>query len=392
MKTKLLYIENSEQEQQSFKAAFAENFEIMSVENGLQALKILENGRKPDAIVCKLNLPGMSGRQLLHVIRSRKEIAAIPFIFISNNLQDEELMELLLDGANDYFPTPLNFNKLSQRIGTLIALSLSRKQSNSKRRLEEKAFKMPVIKRALDILISGTALLILSPIFLLVVMILKLSSRGAVIYVSKRVGTGYKIFDLYKFRTMNIDADQKLADMNKLNIYNNSSDENKDNSALFNEKCPDCMRLQKPCSPLLYSDGEIVCENFYLQQQNKRGSIFFKIKDDPRITGFGKILRNTSIDELPQLFNILKGDMSLVGNRPLPLYEAEKLTTDEWTERFLAPSGLTGLWQVTKRGDNEMSAEERINLDNVYARNYSFWNDINIILKTFPALIQKENV
>ncbi len=101
----------------------------------------------------------------------------------------------------------------------------------------------------------------------------------------------------------------------------------------------------------------------------------------------------SSIDELPQLINILKGDMSLVGNRPLPLYEAEQLTTDEAALRFLAPAGLTGLWQVTKRGlGGELSAKERIELDNRYAKEYSFLYDIKLILKTFPALLKHENV
>jgi len=84
--------------------------------------------------------------------------------------------------------------------------------------------------------------------------------------------------------------------------------------------------------------------------------------------------------------------MSIVGNRPLPLYEAEKLTTDKYALRFLAPAGLTGLWQVEKRGKGKMSEEERLMLDNTYAENHSFWYDIKLILKTIPALLQKENV
>jgi lipopolysaccharide/colanic/teichoic acid biosynthesis glycosyltransferase len=104
-------------------------------------------------------------------------------------------------------------------------------------------------------------------------------------------------------------------------------------------------------------------------------------------------LRNTSIDELPQLFNVLIGDMSLVGNRPLPLYEAEKLTNDQSAARFLAPAGITGLWQVSKRGSKGgMSADERKALDVQYARNYSLKSDLTILLKTVPALFQQENV
>ena len=123
-----------------------------------------------------------------------------------------------------------------------------------------------------------------------------------------------------------------------------------------------------------------------------KGAAFFKLIDDPRITKVGKILRNTSIDELPQLWNVFIGDMSIVGNRPLPLYEAEKLTTDKYALRFKAPAGITGLWQVEKRGKGEMSEEERLMLDNSYAKNHSFLNDIKIIFRTIPALFQKENV
>jgi len=115
--------------------------------------------------------------------------------------------------------------------------------------------------------------------------------------------------------------------------------------------------------------------------------------DDPRITKVGKVIRRTSIDELPQLFNVLKGDMSIVGNRPLPLNEAEALTKKKWSRRFKASAGLTGLWQIKKRGKGGiMSEEERFTIDNYYAEHHSFWGDVAIILKTFGALFQKENV
>jgi lipopolysaccharide/colanic/teichoic acid biosynthesis glycosyltransferase len=118
-------------------------------------------------------------------------------------------------------------------------------------------------------------------------------------------------------------------------------------------------------------------------------SVFYKIKNDPRVTRLGQFLRDTSLDELPQLFNVLKGDMSLVGNRPLPLYEAEKLTKDQIAWRFLAPAGITGLWQVTKRGKDNMSEEERIQLDMEYAMKNSFLYDLKILFSTIPALLQK---
>jgi lipopolysaccharide/colanic/teichoic acid biosynthesis glycosyltransferase len=111
----------------------------------------------------------------------------------------------------------------------------------------------------------------------------------------------------------------------------------------------------------------------------------------------GSFLRKSKLDELPQLINVLKGDMSIVGNRPLPLYEAELLTTDSWTDRFNGPAGITGLWQVEARGkSSRMSPEERKMLDNKYVEiansSFAFWKDIWIILRTIPAVFQKENV
>ncbi|RMF26966.1 MAG: sugar transferase, partial [Bacteroidetes bacterium] len=181
-------------------------------------------------------------------------------------------------------------------------------------------------------------------LMLLIALAIKLESRGPVIYRSKRVGTGYEVFDFFKFRTMYVDADKRLEELKHLNQY------------------------------------------------GKNGQPFLKLQRDPRVTRIGRVLRKTSLDELPQLFNVLRGDMSLVGNRPLPLYEAEQLTRDHWAQRFLAPAGLTGLWQVSKRGKKNMSAEERILLDVSYAQNFSFLQDLKIILKTIPAMIQDEEV
>ena len=146
---------------------------------------------------------------------------------------------------------------------------------------------------------------------------------------------------------------------------------------------------------MLISDDFIISEqNVYQAKESiEKKNAFVKLENDPRITKVGRIIRKYSIDELPQLVNILKGDMSIVGNRPLPLYEAELLTSDEYIDRFMGPAGLTGLWQVEKRGSSgKLSADERKQLDIKYAQTFSFLLDMEIILRTFTAFIQKENV
>ena len=145
---------------------------------------------------------------------------------------------------------------------------------------------------------------------------------------------------------------------------------------------------------MLVGDDFVVSEtDFNKEKEEDNNNAFVKIENDPRVTKVGRFIRKYSIDELPQLFNILKGDMSVVGNRPLPLYEAEKLTVDASIDRFMAPAGLTGLWQVEERGKGGMmSAEERKQLDITYGQTYNFALDMKIILRTLTAFIQKENV
>jgi lipopolysaccharide/colanic/teichoic acid biosynthesis glycosyltransferase len=203
-----------------------------------------------------------------------------------------------------------------------------------------------ILKRILDIIFSTLLIVLLLPVFLLIAIAIKLESKGPVFYNASRAGRGFRIFKFYKFRTMEVNADKKIEALAHLNQYNKQTE----------------------------------------------GARFFKISNDPRITKVGKFLRNSSLDELPQLFNVLKGDMSLVGNRPLPLYEAATLTTNDFVERFMAPAGITGLWQIKKRGKFEMSTDERIELDICYARKGNLVYDFWILAKTPVALFQKTDV
>ncbi|MDJ1467840.1 sugar transferase [Xanthocytophaga flava] len=245
-------------------------------------------------------------------------------------------------------------------------------------------------KRLFDIFFSSLALICLLPLFAVIAILIKVGSKGPVFYYSYRVGTGYKIFKFWKFRSMRTDADQLLDSLKGQNQYANAVN----NTTSVATSCAECDRIGNPCSPLLIDEkGTLMCENSYKEMKKQQVKpAFLKIKDDPRITKIGKFIRNTSIDELPQLYNVLTGDMSIVGNRPLPLYEAEKLTTDQFATRFNAPAGITGLWQVSKRGKGNMSEEERIALDNDYAQNHSLKRDLGILLRTIPALFQKESV
>jgi lipopolysaccharide/colanic/teichoic acid biosynthesis glycosyltransferase len=251
-----------------------------------------------------------------------------------------------------------------------------------------KKFRLPLWKRFFDIVLSSIAILILSPLLLVTAVAIRIESKGSVIYKSKRVGSNYKVFDFLKFRSMYSNADKKLKEFSKLNQYQGEESE------FEKMDISDYIFPGNDDQAMMVSDDFVLTEeDFISMQRNKQENAFVKLEKDPRITKIGRVIRKYSIDELPQLINIFKGDMSVVGNRPLPLYEAELLTSDEYIDRFMAPSGLTGLWQVEKRGGaGKMSAEERKYLDIKYAKEFSLWMDISIVFRTFTAFIQKENV
>ncbi len=266
-------------------------------------------------------------------------------------------------------------------------------------------FKIPLWKRTFDILVSLIAIIILSPILILTAIAIKIEDReGPVLFKSKRVGTNYTIFDFLKFRSMYNNAEQRLKELSKSNNqYAEHEEEQKTviTSPLGEEAEQEMFDMGME-SEMMISDEEVMLvgddfvvaeSDFNKQKEDDINNAFVKIENDPRVTKVGKFIRKYSIDELPQLFNILKGDMSIVGNRPLPIYEAEKLTADSSIDRFMAPAGLTGLWQVEERGKGgAMSAEERKQLDILYGQTYNFKLDMKIIFRTLFAFIQKENV
>src|SRR5579859_2594047 len=319
-----------------------------------ELLKGVEQGRNklPEVILCEARFDFATISHFNQFLRKHSVLLSIPFILDVSGLGERDVLLYRKHARPDemLFIEDCDKKDLVSKIRFLCKMKERTNEAVAAPRIEEKSLRSlrfgPMSKRAFDILVASIALLLLSPLFLLIALAVKLESRGPIFYIAKRAGRGYKIFNFYKFRTMIHGADKKMTDLAHLNQYS----------------------------------SEI------------KAPVFFKINNDPRITKVGSFLRNTSLDELPQLVNVLLGDMSLVGNRPLPLYEAKNLTTDDYAARFMAPAGITGLWQVKKRGTKDMSVEERISLDIDYASKCNFVTDLWIIANTPSALLQKENV
>lgn len=363
------------------------NQEVVVCSNFLQINNILsETIRKRKEDHCFVFIQRKNKLSDLKIISHlTKSYSSVYIILVGVPLSIEEKKEYLTAGTDSIISDKRNDTELIRILDFAIKYN-ERINSTSLRSKELESFKMPLWKRTFDIVCSLAAIIILSPLLIVTWLAIRLESKGDAVYRSKRVGSNYQIFDFYKFRSMYSDADKRLAEFKKLNQYaqeESTEQESKASSA----------RLHK-ADVVLFADDAITSEKEYITaKKQERSNAFVKFENDPRITKIGKIIRKYSIDELPQLFNILKGDMSVVGNRPLPLYEAELLTSDEYIHRFMAPAGLTGLWQVEKRGEaGKLSAEERKMLDIRYANEFSFLMDVKIIFKTFTAFIQKENV
>jgi exopolysaccharide biosynthesis polyprenyl glycosylphosphotransferase len=191
-----------------------------------------------------------------------------------------------------------------------------------------------IVKRTVDVVVGTATLVLLAPVMALIAIAIKLGSPGPVLYRSWRVGQNGKLFVFLKFRTMVMNADE-LKDS--------------------------------------------------LQHLNEREGLLFKISNDPRTTPFGRFLRRYSLDELPQLVNVLRGEMSLVGPRPPSLDEYEKYTAEHQI-RLAAKPGITGLWQISAR--NDPSFARALSLDRSYIENWSPWLDLKILLKTMPVVLQ----
>ena len=295
--------------------------------------------------------PGLKG--FVSFLKKRSWTKTIPVIYSEGALSDGELIELAgLQLVDDIVDIDLFSQELHQKAAFLqkaktFLNASTRSTINNGISKSKNIYSLNFLtRRFLDIIIATALLLLLSPLLILITIAIKLESKGPAIYRSKRAGKGCKIFDFYKFRTMFDGAENGVEALIDQNLYNNE----------------------------------------------KQSPLFFKAINDPRITKVGSFLRNTSLDEVPQLMNVIRGDMSLVGNRPLPIYEASTLTTDAWAERFMAPAGITGLWQVLKRGRTDVSIEERLDLDINYARHNNISRDMWILASTPKAMFQRISV
>ena len=202
--------------------------------------------------------------------------------------------------------------------------------------VEDKTYLL--LKRIMDIVLSLLGIIILSPVMVLIALCIKLEDpRGPIIFTQKRCGQYSNQFNIYKFRSMFVDAEERLKD---------------------------------------------------LQHLNEQTGPVFKIKNDPRITKVGKFIRKTSLDELPQLFNVIRGDMSIVGPRPALPLEVEQYTPYQM-QRLLVKPGITGIWQVS--GRNNIGFNEWIEMDIEYIQERTLFLDIKLILLTIPALLGDEN-
>ena len=328
----------------------------------------------------------------------KKTCPDIYIILLTGELSNEDRKAYQACGINDTISAVASIVELNKKI-QFIADREGILFDSEEKKHKMLRFKIPFWKRIFDIFFSSLAIVVLSPVLLITAIAIKLESKGPVLFKSKRVGTNYAVFDFLKFRSMRVDAEKKLKDLSK--THNQYAKKTDSLGSMSDEMLEMALNADNE-DELMISDEEVmlvgddfvVSENdFNKQKIEEINNAFVKIENDPRITKVGRFIRKYSIDELPQLFNILKGDMSIVGNRPLPLYEAEKLTADDCIDRFMAPAGLTGLWQVEERGRNgNMSAEERKQLDIRYGQTYCFSLDMKIIFRTLTAFIQKADV
>lgn len=311
---------------------------------GYRVVGVVRSNEKLSTLDSQLSTEIVGNFEDLPEIIRRLEIQEV--IITDNKLASEKLFDAMMQIGRkrkvEFRLAPSLFNFLPQKtsveqIGVLPMVRLFREPLSDAERF---------IKRAFDIIFSALFLITISPIWFLISLLIKLDSKGAILFKQERVGMDGRKFLCYKFRTMKSDADE--------NIHR-----------------------------------EAFIKNIEGLQEANSGDeekpVFGKVKDDPRITKTGKFLRRTSLDEMPQFLNVLRGEMSIVGARPPIPYEVENY--ELWHRKRLdMKPGITGLWQVS--GRNRLTFDEMVKIDLFYIENWSVWLDLKIILLTLPAVLR----
>jgi lipopolysaccharide/colanic/teichoic acid biosynthesis glycosyltransferase len=304
---------------------------------------------------------GLDVEHFITEVRRWSGKADLPVILSADHWTAASRIRARRAGATECVCGPVALHSLNEELYPVL-------QSCSGGGVAAHARPMPRGKRLLDLLISLPVLFLLSPVLMFIALQIKITSRGPVLLRCKRLGTGYRIFNLYRFRTRPL----MTADKGPRPLHLNSCEH------LFNTRCAACIRAQRACSPLYVDMGDVVCEN-ELRLRKKAIEVDSELENG-RTTALGRFLERTHLDGLPQLLNVVTGDLSLVGNRPLPPDEAESLSPDEWRGRFLAPAGLTGMWRLADQHDHAMP-------EIVYSESRSLGRDLFILWRSLPSLL-----
>jgi lipopolysaccharide/colanic/teichoic acid biosynthesis glycosyltransferase/CheY-like chemotaxis protein len=345
MKHKILIVDDEPMLTKMLEIALGQDYDIKIAHNGQSAIEVTRTWL-PDLITLDVNMPYMTGYEVAKNITSYEGTADIPIIMITAKTSIESELEGLESGALDYIVKPYKIDTLKQRIQSHLR---HRKNSVQESNYVAKTFiSVPLVrsrhrsgvflstykvtKRMFDFSLATLGLIMSFPLLLLIAIIIRLESSGFVIFSQKRTGLNGNRFKMYKFRTMVHDAEEQKQDYMHLNEL----------------EWPD-----------------------------------FKITNDPRITTIGRFLRKTSLDELPQLWNILIGNMSFVGPRPTS-FKADKY--ELWhTERMEVRPGLTGLWQVSARAEVDLNGRSELDIE--YIERQSWMLDLYILWQTVGVVL-----
>jgi lipopolysaccharide/colanic/teichoic acid biosynthesis glycosyltransferase/CheY-like chemotaxis protein len=344
------------------------DFRVETAYDGFEGMEKVQ-ASEPDLVVLDVMMPEMDGWE---TCRRMKAVSDVPVLFLTVRSDVASVAQGFDVGGDDYVCKPFQTQDLTTRIENLLNNHTTPMLDTLPRTSTEtrsKPYVMPgyrpqrtyfSVKRLLDILIAGAMLILLSPLMLLIALLIKLDSPGSIIFKQERVGSkpkkddqgqpaDFETFTFYKFRTMRRDA---------------SSDPHR-----------------------AYLQAFIQNDHKHMDEVQGNGDQTRKLTDDPRVTRLGRFLRKSSMDELPQLWNVLRGDMSIVGPRPPIPYEVEMY--QPWHhKRLMTKPGLTGLWQVTARSSADF--DEMVRMDIWYYEHQSLWLDLRIMLKTPLSVLSME--